>query len=297
MLLYSRTMLTDTLQTIAIPKGVYRALRFRFTGTNDADSTGTVANMGTLTPIYRGVRLGSFNVSNLREFAIRHLNGVPYFTSTQNSTFEFNAIYPFHVEDGNVVSLQDGELSLELSYSTLTAIFSALTLEVYAEYGVGVMRYLPVFRSFSIPPLGARSEPKIFEGVKNLMFLALAYSANHSQILLKVRNTLIYDVTPAALNVLMQAEGRLQTYSAAVAASGATPAIPYFMNLYKDKNLLQVAGNQYRFGVVNTTDTTVTGFVIEAWTDKVASKMSADMVADMREKRLAADEQASDLVY
>lgn len=241
---------------IQLPPGWYKGLMLSFEGSNKAAQTATLANLGDIRLYRDGKRIWEITIEKLYYFVQQNFPGAQQFASAVGAAVACSVYIPLHFNGDNNVCRLGGNYTLEFSHADLAAVLATTTCTVLAQPGIGAEKYFPLYNNFSIRSLSQLTEPEKFNR-RNLAFVAVDYSANHTHFRLKKGENYIYDMTDEESDFVTNIETQVVTY----AATAAT--IPVIMSLYKDRNLVQVAGqNDVAFGVVSS-DTNTTGLTVE----------------------------------
>lgn len=145
------------------------------------------------------------------------------------------------------------------------------------QRGLGIQRYMPRYNDFNIRSLSAETTPDEFAR-KNLAMVAIVPTANISVIKLEKDNNLIYDMTDEQAEFVVNAEQVPEAYT-----TGTAPITPWILDLYKQRNLTEILGSNYKFGCVST-DTTITGMTAEFDITEAALDTTSQVMASVKDK-------------
>ena len=247
---------TVTQYQVPLPAGWYKGIMLSLEGSNEAGQTFTRANFGDIRLYRDGKRIWEISAEKLWYFVEQNYLGAQQFSSTISAAVLMSLYIPFHFRNDNNVCRLGSNYVLEFSHADLNAVLGTTTLTVLAQTGLGQEKYFPLYNNFSIRALSQLTEPEKIAR-QNLAYVVVDFSANHTHFRLKKGANYIYDMTDEESDF----QSALETPVASYAATAAT--IPISMSLYKDLNLVEVAGNgDCALGVVST-DTNFTGFTVE----------------------------------
>ncbi len=279
----TRNYLTNDQDQIVLPAGNYKGILLHWEYTNDSDSVLSVANLGSIklfNPQGGKVwdvtleRIAGFNV--LKGIGQQNLAPVAAANAGQYSIY-----VPFHFnDDKNICRLGSGYV-LEYLHTSLSAIVSAANLTVMLQRALGVQRYFPVYQDYNIRALSAEVTPEEFAR-KNLAFVTINPTTNITNIRLEKDSNMLYDMTDEQADSVLNLEksGTGQTTYAAFAAS---VQYPWILDMYKDKNLTEILGSNYKFGAVSS-DTTITGMSVEFMITENALDQTSQVMQSVKEK-------------
>ncbi len=277
----TRNFLTANQDQIVLPAGNYKGITLDFEYTNDSDSVLSLANLGF-------VRLYSPSGGKLWDFTLQRLAGLNEMKTPGRQSLDAVAasnagVYSIYIpfswnDDNNIARLASGYV-LEYQHDSLSAIVSAATLTVLIQRGLGIQRYFPLYNDYNIRTLSAETTPEEFPR-KNLAFITITPDTDTTVIKLEKDNNLIYDLTDEQMDVVNNQERNFD--NAYTTFTSATS--PWVLDLYKDKMLTEVLGNNYKFGVVNATDTSQAGLTVEFQMSDAAVDVTSQVVASVKEK-------------
>jgi len=289
----TRNYLTNNQDQIVLPAGNYKGIVLHFEYTNDADSQLTVADLGIIR-LYNpsGGKVWDFTLERLAGFNVLKTVGQQNLAVVAAANpGQFSIHIPFHFnQDNNITRLGSGYV-LEYQHSSLTAIVSAIQLTVLIQRGLGIQRYFPVFQDYNIRALSAETTPEEFPR-KNVAFLTINPDTDMTNIRLEKDGNTVYDVTDEQADSTFNIE-KSGTGQTSYAAFSSSVQYPYILDLYKEKNLTEVLGSNYKFGVVST-DTTIVGMTIEFMITEVALDQTSQVLSSVKEKN--AETQAEKVV-
>lgn len=288
-LIDSYSFLGENDRTVKIPAGYYRNFVLTLSGTNDADSTFSRADAGTVRVWLGKKDMGVFTLERLWGVVnklYRADYGLQKFSSTQNSAISAQFIIPLHVpEDSvNVVYVKENALSLQFQHSSLTSVVTALTATLYGTPELGVENYFPLWRDWSVNAKGALAEPDTFNK-RNLALVSLDYSANLSRWRLAKDKKLVIDNTLAELQFARTLEfgGNNDSYADADSKFNA-----FYFNFSKRGKWEKALGND--FGImVQGSDTSNSGIGLELSRTDSINKLTAENFVN----RIALNDNAS----
>lgn len=247
---------TVTQYQFQLPKGWYKGIMLSIEGTNEAGQTVTRANLGDIRLIRDGKRIWEITIEKLWYFVEQHYLGAQQFSSAAGGAVAISCFIPFSFMGDNNVCRLGGNYTLEFSHADLTAVLATTNLTILVQPGLGQEKYFPIYNNFSIRSLTQLTEPEKIQR-RNLAYVVVDFSANHTHFRLKKGENYLYDLTDEESDFQTNLENPIVTY----AATAAT--IPVVFNLYKDRSLVAVAGdNDVAFGAVSS-DTNTTGFTVE----------------------------------
>jgi len=130
---------------LKVPAGQYGALALRFSGTNQAGQTLTLANCGNITATWRSVSFMSVPVTEMN-ILNAHVGGVPESATAAGAAFTHTVvILPSYVGDGNVFDVvETDEFYISVDLSGVTGVIVASgTVTLLGLPQLGAMAYLP----------------------------------------------------------------------------------------------------------------------------------------------------------
>lgn len=278
----------NTQYQVPLPAGWYRGILLSLEGTNESGQTFTRANFGDIRLYRDGKRIWEITAEKLWYFVEQNFLGAQQFSSTISSTVLMSLYIPFHFNDGNVCRL-GSNYTLEFSHADLTAVLATTTLTILAQPGLGQEKYFPIYQNFSIRALSQLTEPEKIQRT-NLAYAVVDFSANHTHFRLKKGDNYIYDMSDEESDF----QNALETPVSSYAATSST--VPVTMSLYKDKNLVQVAGKgDVALGVVSS-DTNFTGFTVELELNPSRMAHSNDIVKKLAQEKAANDGELTNIL-
>lgn len=275
----TRNFRANNQDQIVLPAGNYRGIGLSFEGTNDTGQTLAITDYGIIR-LYnpQGGKVWDFTLDRLWGLNDRKQMGVQQFSSTISSTIQTFFYIPFHHnQDHNICRLGGGYV-LEYQHASLTTITTALTLTVMMQRGLGVQRYFPIYQDYNIRSLSAESTPEEFPR-KNLAYVTLTPTANVTNVRFEKDGNTIYDATDEQMDFLTNVERVADNAYNAPAAS----TNPWVIDLYKERNLAQVLGSNYKYGAV-TSDNTIVGMTVEFMITDAALDQTSQIIASVKDK-------------
>lgn len=279
-LIFDESIIGATSKSVPIPAGVYRSLKFRYSGTADTGVTGTKDEVGTVRYVLNGEETPVFTPARLWELNQRLRHGINRFSSAEAGAYEFNVVHPFHKDDGNVVHLGKDELTLKFEFTDPDTRFVSMRLAVWAEYGIGQESYMPRYSNVNLKTIAQRTELLQQETLRNLQMLLLVYSANHTNFIIHKGGNAIVDLPAAEANLYLQEHGVWQTYTAHAAL------VPLCFDFQKQQGLQAILHDDWRVAVIST-DATFSGLKCQAYVRKEKTSLTAAMLRANRERRLS----------
>jgi hypothetical protein len=278
----TRNFLNNNQDQIILPAGNYKGITLYWEYTNDADSVLSLANLGILR-LYSpaGGKMWDFTLQRLAGFnEFKTRDGRQSLDAVGNSTAGIYSIYiPFHFnDDSNIARLSTGYV-LEYQHDSLSAIVSAATLTVLLQRGLGVQRYFPIFQDYNIRTLSSETTPEDFPR-KNLAYITITPDTDITVVKLEKDNNLVYDLTDEQIDVVCNQE----KYGDNAYTTFTTATSPWVLDLYKERNLTEILGTNYKYGVVDATDTTVAGMTVEFQMNEAALDTTSQVMASVKEK-------------
>lgn len=265
---------------VALPAGWYKGIMLSIEGTNEAGQTLTRANLGDVRLYRDGKRIWEITLEKLWYFVEQHQLGSQAFTSTVASTVSIACYIPFSFMNDNNVCRLGSNYTLEFSHADISAVLATTTLTVLVQPGIGQEKYFPIYNNFSIRSLTQLTEPEKMNR-RNLAYVVVDFSANHTHFRLKKGDNYIYDMTDEESDFQTSLENPVASYAA------TAPTIPVVLNLYKDRSLVGVAGNNdVAFGAVSS-DTNTTGLTVEFELNAAKMAHSNDIVNKIAREKAA----------
>lgn len=242
---------------VPLPAGNYRGIGLSWEFTNLAGQSLTLAELGFVR-LYApdGGKLWDVTLERLYGYVRRKLSGIQRTSTPAGAAGEHFIYIPFHTNgDGNIVRLGDGYV-MEFQHNDITGDTTTANLTLMLQSGLGVQRYFPLYNDFNIRSLSAEVTPEAYPR-KNIAAVAVVPTANITVLKFEKDGNLIYDVTDEQADHVVNIEQSAETFLA-----GADAQSPWVFDFYKDKNLTEVLGTQYKFGAVST-DATITGLDVQ----------------------------------
>jgi archaellum component FlaF (FlaF/FlaG flagellin family) len=157
MILWKTEQLLNLQLSKELPLGTIKGLFIRYTGTNDAGQTATLANLGTVRVNYKGNDIVNTTVSFFNLFN-NLKNGVSEFSSAVGAAFVASIYVPFHApwDESNGLYVAKGDLAtIDLRFSGLSGVAASGVVEVYYVSAVGIANYIPLLINQNIQAGGA----------------------------------------------------------------------------------------------------------------------------------------------
>lgn len=274
---------------VPLPAGWYRGILLSLEGTNESGQTFTRANFGDIRLYRDGKRIWEITAEKLWYFVEQNYLGAQQFSSTISSTVLMSLYIPFHFGQDNNVCRLGSEYTLEFSHADLTAVLATTTLTVLAQTGLGQEKYFPIYQNFSIRALTNLTEPEKLQRT-NLAYAVIDFSSNHTHFRLKKGDNYVYDMSDEESDFA----NAIETPVASYAATSST--VPVTLSLYKDRNLVEVAGKgDVALGVVSS-DTNFTGFTVEFELNASRMARSNDTVKKIAQSKAGNDGELTNIL-
>lgn len=274
---------------VPLPAGWYRGIMLSLEGTNESGQTFTRANFGDIRLYRDGKRIWEITAEKLWYFVQAQYPGAQQFSSSVGAAVAMSLYIPFHFNGDNNVCRLGAEYTLEFSHADLTAVLATTTLTILAQTGLGQEKYFPIFQNFSIRALTNLTEPEKLQRT-NLAYAVIDFSASHTHFRLKKGDNYVYDESDEESDFANAIEGEPETYAAASATN------PVVLNLYKDRNLVEVAGKgDVALGVVSS-DTNFTGFTVEFELNASRMARSNDTVKKIAQSKAGNDGELTNIL-
>lgn len=197
---------------LQLPRGLWRGLFVRWTGTNAGGQAVNLAQLGTVRVNLMGTDIVNCLVSFLS--ALGNLkSGVAEFASATGGAYAASVYIPFHTYfdlQNSLYAANDESIQIELRNTVTTAIVTGGTVEVYALQGIHPMRYVPTLINQNVQAGGAGLVSDIVQS-RNVSSLYVTDNAQLSIMQVETDGRLRINANRGAIGAFSNFENRVET--------------------------------------------------------------------------------------